>query len=163
MDEFVKVTTITDLTKSPMKRIHVRVNDRNVSILHTVDEIYCMDSVCSHMGGPLAVGDIEDLEGEKVIKCPWHSYRFSLKDGRKFSKPVSFDPDTGCPIPHEWKKSDEVYQRTHDVKVDTDGFIHVKLNIDRATERPSDRYAYDNNAAACMNTACSQYFHSKRY
>ncbi len=163
MDAFVRVAVVSDLNKSPMGRFHTRVNERNVSIIQTEDGIHCMDSVCSHMGGPLAVGDIEDLAGEKVIKCPWHSYRFSLKDGKKFTKPVSFDPKSGCPIPHEWKKSDEVYQRVHEVKLDSDGVIYVKLNLHDVTEHPSDRYAYDNNAAACMNTACSQYFHSKRY
>jgi len=159
----VKVASVSDLTKSPMKRIHVRVQNRNVSLMQVDDRIYCMDSVCSHMGGPLAVGDIEDLAGEKVIKCPWHSYRFSLEDGKKFSKPVSFDPQSGSPLTHPWKKSDEVYQRTHEVRLDQNGDIRVKLSIESEAELPSDRYAYDNNAAACMNTACSQYFHSKRY
>ena len=163
MDAFVRVATISDLTKSPMKRIHTKVNGRNVSVLHTDDGIYCMDSVCSHMGGPLAVGDIEDLTDEKVIKCPWHSYRFSLKDGRKFSKPVSFDPKSGCPISHDWKKSEEVYQRTHEIRVETDGEIFVRLNATAGEDIQSDRYAFDDNAAACMRTACSQYFHSKRY
>lgn len=35
-----------------------------------------MDSVCSHMGGPLGEqGDIEDIEGSACIRCPWHGRR----------------------------------------------------------------------------------------
>ncbi len=163
MDEFIYVGTLADLKKSPLMRVHTRVTGRNVSVIFTNETLHCVDSVCSHMGGPLGVGDIEDVCGEKVIKCPWHSYRFSLIDGRKFSKPVTFDPVTRSPNTHDWSKSNESFQRIHEVSLDDNGGIWVKLNADADERFPSDRYAYDDHAAACMHTANSRYFHSKRY
>ncbi|KAK3095212.1 hypothetical protein FSP39_011614 [Pinctada imbricata] len=40
-----------------------------------------MDAICSHEGGPLEQGDIEDLDGRLKIICPWHCYDFDLETG----------------------------------------------------------------------------------
>lgn len=45
------------------------------------DRFYALDAVCSHEGGPLELGDIEDISGSRCIVCPWHSYEFKLADG----------------------------------------------------------------------------------
>jgi|LauGreDrversion4_2_1035121.scaffolds.fasta_scaffold17853_3 nitrite reductase/ring-hydroxylating ferredoxin subunit len=163
MEDFVHVGTLADLKMSPLMRRHTNVNGRNVSIILRNETLFCVDSVCSHMGGPLAAGDIEDICGEQVIKCPWHSYRFSLTDGKKFSKAVTFDQKTGSAITHGWSKSNESFQRIHDVVLDNNHDIWVKLDCSTDDPVPSDRYADDPHAAACMHTAYSQYFHSKRY
>jgi nitrite reductase/ring-hydroxylating ferredoxin subunit len=40
------------------------------------------DSICYHAGGPLGIGDIEEIgEGIKCIKCPWHAYLIDLETG----------------------------------------------------------------------------------
>ncbi|KAI8923700.1 hypothetical protein BC831DRAFT_428664 [Entophlyctis helioformis] len=67
-------------------------------------QFWAIESVCPHSGGPLHLGDIEDLipddapspspspsptttsatsatSGPLAIVCPWHEYRFSLSDG----------------------------------------------------------------------------------
>nr|XP_033776723.1 uncharacterized protein HI_0077-like isoform X2 [Geotrypetes seraphini]XP_033776724.1 uncharacterized protein HI_0077-like isoform X2 [Geotrypetes seraphini] len=45
-----------------------------------------MDSTCPHEGGPLELGEIEDLgNGNLVLSCPWHDFDFSLKDGSSSS------------------------------------------------------------------------------
>jgi nitrite reductase/ring-hydroxylating ferredoxin subunit len=163
MDNFSVVTTLKDLAVSPMSRIHLQIKGRNVSVILRNNQVFCMDSICCHMGGPLAAGDIEDVDGELAIKCPWHSYRFSLLDGKKFSRPVTFDADSGSPSCHGWSKSDVTSQRVHDVVVDEKGSVSVRLVLERGDSIPSDRYAYDSNAAACLHKACSQYFHSNRY
>ena len=38
-------------------------------------EVYAIDSICYHAGGPLAVGDIEDVNGHPCVLCPWHHYK----------------------------------------------------------------------------------------
>uniref|UniRef100_A0A4W5QAG3 Si:ch73-314g15.3 n=1 Tax=Hucho hucho TaxID=62062 RepID=A0A4W5QAG3_9TELE len=41
-----------------------------------------MDSSCPHEGGPLDLGDIEDLgDGKRVLVCPWHHFDFCLETG----------------------------------------------------------------------------------
>jgi nitrite reductase/ring-hydroxylating ferredoxin subunit len=43
-------------------------------------------ATCSHLGGPLARGRIED----GVVQCPWHGSRFALDDGRVVDGPATF-------------------------------------------------------------------------
>ncbi|XP_029431486.1 uncharacterized protein LOC115075330 [Rhinatrema bivittatum] len=50
------------------------------------DGFYAMGSACPHEGGPLELGDIEDLgNGNIVLSCPWHDFEFSLIDGSSSS------------------------------------------------------------------------------
>ena len=35
----------------------------------------------SYTGGPLFEGDIEDYNGSKCVRCPWHDYRYNVKTG----------------------------------------------------------------------------------
>jgi nitrite reductase/ring-hydroxylating ferredoxin subunit len=50
---------------------------RSVTLLRHGEKVYCVDTLCSHMGGPLGQsGDIEDTpDGSACIRCPWHSFR----------------------------------------------------------------------------------------
>ncbi len=39
--------------------------------------IHAISDTCSHVGGPLHEGAIED----KVVVCPWHASRFDIRTG----------------------------------------------------------------------------------
>jgi len=52
--------------------------DRMICVANVNGEIYAMDNVCRHMGGPLGEGVIED---GKVI-CPWHGWAWDPKTGQ---------------------------------------------------------------------------------
>ncbi|KAL2915096.1 hypothetical protein HK105_205420 [Polyrhizophydium stewartii] len=44
--------------------------------------VHAIEATCPHSGGPLHLGDIEDLGGpHAAIVCPWHEFRFALADG----------------------------------------------------------------------------------
>ena len=40
-------------------------------------EVFAIDDVCPHMGASLSSGYVED----GIVTCPWHAWRFRLKDG----------------------------------------------------------------------------------
>ena len=44
------------------------------------------------MGGPLTIGDIEDVNGRECVRCPWHHYPVVLEDGSKLYRPWSLKP-----------------------------------------------------------------------
>ena len=44
-------------------------------------EFHAIEAICSHEGGPLDQGDIEELGDKLLIICPWHSFDFDLKTG----------------------------------------------------------------------------------
>ena len=47
------------------------------------DAFYAMEAACSHEGGPLDMGDIEDVGNDKwVVVCPWHHFEFDVETGK---------------------------------------------------------------------------------
>jgi nitrite reductase (NADH) small subunit len=53
------------------------VGDRMIAIFHQEGKFLAMDDFCPHMGASLAGGWVD----ETTVSCPWHAWRFSLKDG----------------------------------------------------------------------------------
>lgn len=47
--------------------------------------VYALAAMCSHMGGPLGDGDVED----GCIRCPWHASMFRLDDGSVVRGPAA--------------------------------------------------------------------------
>ena len=129
-------TTSNNRGNTPTTRLHVRVNGRYVSVIKYLDALHCIDSVCFHAGGPLALGDIEELEGRPCLVCPWHFYHVSLRDGEKWYQAAQPGED-GKLHAGQWKSVGQ-RQRVHQVEQRADG-IYVKLNVEGALA--SDEYA----------------------
>ncbi|XP_067942082.1 uncharacterized protein HI_0077-like isoform X2 [Watersipora subatra] len=55
------------------------------------DRFHALDAMCSHEGGPLDLGDIEEVDGRRCIVCPWHHYEFRLADGYSDSSGLQQD------------------------------------------------------------------------
>jgi nitrite reductase/ring-hydroxylating ferredoxin subunit/uncharacterized membrane protein len=52
-------------------------NGTPIFILKRGEVIYAVSETCSHAGGPLHEGTIED----NVVICPWHASRFDIRSG----------------------------------------------------------------------------------
>src|SRR4051812_20382016 len=48
------------------------------------EEYFAIGATCSHYGGPLAEGVIED----GAVRCPWHHACFSLRTGEALRAPA---------------------------------------------------------------------------
>ena len=59
--------------------------------------------MCFHAGGPLTLGEIEDVAGTPCVKCPWHQYLICLDSGDKLYDSMTLNPSTGKLIPGGWK------------------------------------------------------------
>jgi nitrite reductase/ring-hydroxylating ferredoxin subunit len=46
-------------------------------------------SSCSHLGGPLAEGKVEEVRGAECLVCPWHGSAFDLADGQPRRGPTA--------------------------------------------------------------------------
>ncbi|KAM9849223.1 Rieske domain-containing protein isoform 1-T1 [Aulostomus maculatus] len=55
--------------------------DSDVCLFYVKGEFFAMDARCSHSGGPLCEGDIEEADGVLQVFCPWHDYDFDLRTG----------------------------------------------------------------------------------
>jgi nitrite reductase/ring-hydroxylating ferredoxin subunit len=74
------------VSKTPLKKndlqegklVKVEINDKSIVLSKVNGKFYAMDSVCSHMGGPLEEGE---LEGTTLI-CPWHQGKFDIRSAK---------------------------------------------------------------------------------
>jgi nitrite reductase/ring-hydroxylating ferredoxin subunit/uncharacterized membrane protein len=81
--KFAPVLAAADLHESEPRR--VEVGERRIVLVRQGERIYALAERCSHLGGPLADGEIED----GCIQCPWHGSRFALDDGRPVDGPAT--------------------------------------------------------------------------
>ncbi len=61
------------------------VNGRMVAVFLLNDGYHAIADACPHMGASLAGGWVE---GDAVL-CPWHAWRFCVKDGTWLDSPKS--------------------------------------------------------------------------
>ncbi|XP_069820755.1 Rieske domain-containing protein [Dendropsophus ebraccatus] len=126
------------------KRMRTTVNDREVVIFHHLGNFHALDLRCYHTGGPLHLGEIEDIDGRACIVCPWHKYKIVLEDGEGLYKGVN--PKDPQYVKRWFSKGKK--QRTHKVTV-KDGNVYVTLS-DMNTNYDSDIFAKEKfNDEAC--------------
>jgi 3-phenylpropionate/trans-cinnamate dioxygenase ferredoxin subunit len=102
MPDFVKAIPITALS-DPGKEL-LELGDRMVVLIHVGGKFFCIDDVCTHDGGPLSDGQLDD----HTIACPRHGAKFDICTGKALTMPAT-EPTS-----------------THEVKVE-DGWVWVKL------------------------------------
>jgi nitrite reductase/ring-hydroxylating ferredoxin subunit len=65
----------------PVRKLKQFVLDgRSICFAHTTAGFFALDDACPHLGHSLSKGTTNYLN--EVI-CPWHSYRYSMTDGRE--------------------------------------------------------------------------------
>lgn len=85
MTKFVKVGRADEIGRSE-KKIY-EVDGIMVVVVNLGGEYYCVEDVCTHDGGPLGEGWLDD--GQLV--CPRHGARFDVRTGDALTLPA-FEP-----------------------------------------------------------------------
>ncbi len=73
-----------ELPEGQLKRVTVR--NTRVLLVRQNGQIYALAEVCSHLGGPLSEGHLQD----GCVVCPWHGSTFRLADGSIVHGPATF-------------------------------------------------------------------------
>lgn len=82
--EFVPVLGEDELPEGEMRK--VVADGVSILLVRRNGEIRAIGETCSHLGGPLAEGTLD----EHGVTCPWHGSRFSLDEkGRVLSGPAT--------------------------------------------------------------------------
>ncbi|KAF5836392.1 hypothetical protein DUNSADRAFT_5962 [Dunaliella salina] len=110
--------------------------DRYVTLLRRSGKLYGIDSICFHAGGPLGIGDIEDVNGNPCLVCPWHYYKVDMATGDKYYQQVKFE--NGKMVPGGWA-SNGIKQRAHTV-TEVDGSLYLQVSS-QPIKVDSDQYA----------------------
>jgi 3-phenylpropionate/trans-cinnamate dioxygenase ferredoxin subunit len=82
MSNFIPVAKIDEL-EDPGKML-VEVEDRLIVLYHVEGEFFATDDVCTHDGGPLSDGELED----HTIACPRHGAKFDIRTGAALTMPA---------------------------------------------------------------------------
>jgi 3-phenylpropionate/trans-cinnamate dioxygenase ferredoxin subunit len=80
--------TVANVSDIPARRVAVfEVGDHEVAVCNVDGQFYAIDDLCTHDGGPLDQGELEDTE----IECPRHGARFDVRSGAVTQLPA-FEP-----------------------------------------------------------------------
>jgi 3-phenylpropionate/trans-cinnamate dioxygenase ferredoxin subunit len=72
----------------PPERVAVfQLGDHEVAVCNVDGQFYAIDDLCTHDGGSLDQGELEDAE----IECPRHGARFDVRTGAAVQLPA-FEP-----------------------------------------------------------------------
>ena len=68
---------VSDAELSDGDVIEAMVGDRALAVARVGEEVYALDNVCPHAGGPLGDGTLDGCE----LTCPWHGWTFDVTSG----------------------------------------------------------------------------------
>lgn len=82
MGNVIEAAKIDELKPGEAKL--VEAEGKEIALFNSEGEYFAIDNDCTHVGGPLCEGELED---GKVI-CPWHGAEFELRSGDALSTPA---------------------------------------------------------------------------
>jgi nitrite reductase/ring-hydroxylating ferredoxin subunit len=80
---WVKAAKIGDVPTNT--GLAVEVEGQAIALYKVDGQVYAIDGVCPHAGGPMAEGSLNGC----LAMCPWHGWRFSVVDGTWVDAPRS--------------------------------------------------------------------------
>ena len=58
--------------------MEVVAGDRMIALYNVDGELFALDGVCPHQGGPLGQGHLDGC----IVTCPWHGWQFDVRTGQ---------------------------------------------------------------------------------
>ena len=86
MSHFVKVATKSEIEAGSGRK--VEVNGKEIALFNIGGSFCAIDDTCSHRGGPLSEGSMED----NVVTCPWHGSKWDVTNGSLTWFPAKLKP-----------------------------------------------------------------------
>jgi len=83
MGEFVKIATADELPGGQAKTIEI--GGKEIALFNVDGSFYAIENACTHVGGPLAEGEIAGCE----VTCPWHGAVFDVTTGQALGPPAA--------------------------------------------------------------------------
>jgi len=87
------------------------------------EDFFALDSTCWHAKGPLATGDIEEIDGKDCVKCPWHQKSVTLESGELLQ-----EKGVACDKSDRKVVSSGAVQRTHRITLHR-GWAHIHVGV----------------------------------
>ena len=85
MADMVRVGSVDEVPKGGMKGFEA--NGKKILVANIGGKFYAMGAACTHVGGPLPKGSLED----NVVTCPWHGSKFDVTTAKCVGGPAKKD------------------------------------------------------------------------
>ena len=82
-EQYTDVAGVADVPDGSLRR--ARHEDTDVVLIRQGGRLCALAHSCSHLGGPLSEGTLEDGS----VVCPWHGSKFAIDDGRVLNGPAT--------------------------------------------------------------------------
>ena len=82
MANFVRVASVDEIPEG--HAIVVDIDYDSLALARVDGEVYCIDNICTHDGGPLGEGELDGT----ALECPRHGARFDVCTGRALTFPA---------------------------------------------------------------------------
>lgn len=82
-------TRVAELDDCPAGASEHVAGGRMVALFRVDDQLYALDGVCPHQGGPLGQGELQRAGEACFVTCPWHGWQFNVRDGSHRTSPLS--------------------------------------------------------------------------
>jgi nitrite reductase/ring-hydroxylating ferredoxin subunit len=109
---FQRVANKKDIKEGSL--LGVELEGNNIVLAMVNGQLFAMDAVCSHQGGPLEEGNLEGYN----LTCPWHYAVFDVRNGRVSDRTVWAKNQTSYPV--------NVDQSTGDILINVRAGIRQK-------------------------------------
>lgn len=76
MPGWIKVAKLHEIPEDT--GLEVVAGSRIVALYRIQGEVFALDGICPHSGGPLANGRVQN----QIVTCPWHGWQFNVTNGR---------------------------------------------------------------------------------
>lgn len=80
--------------------LSIKVEGKSIALYKVDGNVYALDGICPHAGGPLAEGSLNGC----LAMCPWHGWEFNVKTGL-----CDFNPDISTKTFPVKVENDEVF------------------------------------------------------
>ena len=80
--DFVTVARVGAIPEGEVRSF--QVGERLVAVFNQDGRYFAIDDLCPHMGASLGAGYLDE---EGVVTCPWHAWRFCVRDGKWADNP----------------------------------------------------------------------------
>jgi nitrite reductase/ring-hydroxylating ferredoxin subunit len=89
VERFQVAASIAGLAEGKLTAAEISVDGTTIPLvlLKRGGEVFALNGVCAHMGGPLAEGKLVDGD---CVECPWHGSRFNFHDGSVVQGPSAY-------------------------------------------------------------------------
>ena len=77
MSPWIKVAELAELPPGEIREFFVA--DQIVAVANVDGEIFALDGICAHQGGPLGQGQLTGC----LVTCPWHGWQYDVRSGQQ--------------------------------------------------------------------------------